>query len=136
MNTVEYFQVLDHLHSCLQMAYGEFFLDQIWMVQDNSSVHTSRLVREWLEKNPTYRLILWPSKSPDLNPIDNMWGTSTGEWENIEEGINIRTQAGLDRHLRNIWERERGRNTCQNLVNSMPNRSREVIDNDGWWTKY
>jgi hypothetical protein len=76
------------------------------MVQDNRSVHTSRIVREWLEKNPTYRLILWPSKPPNLNPIDNMWEISTGEWENIEEEINIRTRAGLDRHVRNIWERD------------------------------
>jgi uncharacterized circularly permuted ATP-grasp superfamily protein len=65
-----------------------------------------------------------------------MWGISTREWEDIEEGINIRTRAGLDRHLRNIWERQRGTNTCQNLINSMPKRLREVIDNDGWWTKY
>jgi hypothetical protein len=136
MNAVEYVQVLDHLHTCLQMTYGEDFPDEVWMVQDNSSVHTSRLVREWFEENPTYRLIPWPSKSPDLNPIENMWGISTREWEDIEEGINIRTRAGLDRHLRNIWDRQRGRNTCQNLINSMPKRLREVIDNDGWWTKY
>jgi hypothetical protein len=136
MNAVEYVQVLDHLHTCLQMTYGEDFPDEVWMVQDNSSVHTSRLVREWFEENPTYRLIPWPSKSPDLNPIENMWGISTREWEDIEEGINIRTRASLDRHLRNIWERQRGRNTCQNLINSMPKRLREVIDNDGWWTKY
>jgi hypothetical protein len=115
------------------MTYGEDFPDEIWMVQDNSSVHTSRLVMEWFEENPTHKLIPWPSKSPDLNP---MWGISTREWEDIEEGINIRTRAGLDRHLRNIWERQRGRNTCQNLINSMPKRLREVIDNDGWWTKY
>jgi hypothetical protein len=72
MNAVEYVQVLDHLHTCLQMTYGEDFPDEIWMVQDNSSVHTSRFVREWFEENPTYRLIRWPSKSPDLNPIENM----------------------------------------------------------------
>ncbi|KAH0819036.1 hypothetical protein GEV33_003755 [Tenebrio molitor] len=59
-------------HTCLQMTYGEDFPDEIWMVQDNSSVHTSRLVMEWFEENPTYKLIPWPSKSPDLNPIENM----------------------------------------------------------------
>jgi transposase len=40
--------------------------------QDNASIHTSRSTRQWLrEHNVT--LLEWPPKSPDANPIENLW---------------------------------------------------------------
>lgn len=41
--------------------------------QDNARCHTSRYTRTWLEDN-RIETIPWPAVSPDLSPIENIWG--------------------------------------------------------------
>lgn len=40
---------------------------------DNWSVHRAKKVEEYLSKQP-FETIQWPARSPDLNPIENIWG--------------------------------------------------------------
>ncbi len=72
-----------------------------------------------------------PSMSPDLNPIEHLWGIL--KWKVGEHKISIIHQ------LRDVVMEEWKRTpvaTCEALINSMPKRVKAMLENNGGHTKY
>ncbi len=72
----------------------------------------------------------WPSMSPDLNPIEHLWGIF--RWKVAGRKVSNIHQ------LRDVvmkWKRTPVA-TCEALMNSMPKRDKAVLENNGGHTKY
>lgn len=98
--------------------------------QDNDPKHTSNLAKAWFQNN-NVNVLSWPSQSPDLNPIENLWG----EVKVTIQGKNPSNKDELWTLVKSAWENipiEK----CQKLVDSMPSRCLAVIKNNGYSTKY
>lgn len=132
MNSYDYINILETslLPSVRAYAIEEPF--PINFVQDRSPIHTSRVVTNWFAHHQEFHLLNWPPKGCDINPIENLWGIMSQEWE-VEE----KTKAAIVRKCNEIWESfRRTPDICSKLVDSLPSRLQQVIQAGGGWTKY
>ncbi len=89
----------------------------------NDPKHTSKTLR--------VKVMDRPSMSPDLNPIEHLWGIL--KWKVEERKVSTIHQ------LRDVIMEEWKRTpvaTCEALVNSITKRLKAVLENNGGHTKY
>lgn len=102
-----------------------------WFQQDNAAIHSSKHTKAWFDEQGL-RVLDWPARSPDLNPIENLWGIMTREV--YAKGRQFRSVAELREAILRAWERIPLR-TLRTLISSMKNRIFQVIYNKGAYTK-
>lgn len=129
MNSTNYIELLeDVLIQHLEENVNENLIFQ----QDNASIHVSKQTKAWFAEN-NVPVMDWPACSPDLNPIENLWGLLASEV--YKHGRQFNTISDLKDCIKDSW-RKIGRSTLQTLINSMPERIFEVIKAKGGPTKY
>lgn len=133
-NAVNYVNLLEEtMLPTVRTVYPREEIPVFSYVQDNCPVHTARVVSHWFDRHEgEVTLIPWPSRSPDLNPIENLWGLMIQIWNNRNE----RTKEAIERHCNEIWDYMRGTDICSRLVASMRDRLLDVIENNGAYTRF
>src|SRR5579871_3202526 len=100
--------------------------DNSWKLQeDNDPKHTSGKVQEWKDNNDINK-ISWPSQSPDLNLMENVWAVLKANVSNYKPT----SVKHLIKIIKREWKKLDGV-FAKNLVLSMKNRISLIINNEG-----
>ena len=101
---------------------------------DNDPKHTAISVRNYLDgkvQKGHIQVIRWPSQSPDLNPIENLWNIVKMKRKEFKATSAVHLFA----KIQEIWF-DLPTETLNKLVESMPTRIQAVIAVKGGHTKY
>ncbi len=128
MNAQKYRQILiHHMVPSANLLFG----DKKWIFQqDNDPKHTARVTKNYF-RNKGLIVLEWPSQSPDLNPIENLWAIFDKSLQNRHPSNEVELMEILQDSWDNIALK-----TLRSLIKSMSRRCQAVIDANGYPTKY
>ena len=129
MKAHDYVEVLE----CeLIRLYEEIDDENLIFQQDNASIHSAKVTKKWFQRKEI-NVLPWPAVSPDLNPIENLWGVVARRV--YKDGRKFTTVEELKDGIRKAWASIDG-SLMRNLVESMPRRIFAVIQSQACSTKY
>lgn len=125
-------QYRDHVLNSVTIPFGLESIGPGFLLQDdNAPPHRCTLVDTFHEEHMKYTHMEWPSRSPDLNPIEQMW-------DQLGRAIvrrGIQRQADLIPAVMEEWDGI-PQFRVQRLIRSMRSRCDNVITASGGATKY
>lgn len=128
MNAVMY---RDILNEKLFKSVDSFQFENGWVFQqDNDPKHTAKLMKKWFEDN-NIDVMKWPSQSPDLNPIENLWRI-------LKINVHKRNPQNI-KELKAFCVEEWNRitpETCKKFTRNYAKRLHAVKQSKGFATKY
>jgi transposase len=120
------------LSDYLMPFYHAFRWDEMQFMQDGAAIHRAHVVSEFFDEQ-NIQLFDHPSLSPDLNPIENVWGYLARQV--YINGKQYFSKNELITSIKEEWAKI-PQNIIENCVKSMPKRCVEVVVKKGAKTKY
>ncbi len=128
VNTAIYQEILEHfMLPSADKLYGD--ADFIFQ-QDLAPAHTAKGTKSWFNDHGV-TVLDWPANSPDLNPIENLWGIVKRKMRDTRPSNADELKATVKETWASIPPQQ-----CHKLITSMPRRIEAVIKAKGAPTKY
>ncbi len=128
VNAAIYQELLEHLIlPSADKLYGD--ADFIFQ-EDLAPAHTAKGTKSWFNDHGV-TVLDWPANSPDLNPIENLWGIVKRKMRDTRPNNADDLKAAIKATWASIPPQQ-----CHKLITSMPRRIEAVIKAKGAPTKY
>ncbi len=128
VNAAIYQEILEHfMLPSADKLYGD--ADFIFQ-QDLAPAHTAKGTKSWFNDHGV-TVLDWPANSPDLNPIENLWGIVKRKMRDTRPNNADDLKATVKETWASIPPQQ-----CHKLITSMPHRIEAVIKAKGASTKY
>ncbi len=127
-NAAIYQEILEHfMLPSADKLYGD--ADFIFQ-QDLAPAHTAKGTKSWFNDHG-FTVLDWPANSPDLNPIENLWGIVKRKMRDTRPNNADELKVTVKETWASIPPQQ-----CHKLITSMPRRIEAVIKAKGAPTKY
>ncbi len=128
VNAAIYQEILEHfMLPSADKLYGD--ADFIFQ-QDLAPAHTAKGTKSWFNDHGV-TVLDWPANSPDLNPIENLWGIVKRKMRDTRPNNADELKATVKETWASIPPQQ-----CHKLITSMPCRIEAVIKAKGAPTMY
>ncbi len=128
VNAAIYQEMLEHfMLPSADKLYGD--ADFIFR-HDLAPAHTAKGTKSWFSDHGV-TVLDWPANSPDLNPIENLWGIVKRKMRDTRPNNTDELKATVKETWASIPPQQ-----CHKLITSMPRRIEAVIKPKGAPTKY
>ncbi len=128
VNAAIYQEILEHF---MLPSADKFYGDADFIFQqDLAPAHTAKGTKSWFNDHGV-GVLDWPANSPDLNPIENLWGIVKRKMRDTRPNNADELKATVKETWASIQPQQ-----CHKLITSMPRRIEAVIKAKGAPTKY
>ncbi len=128
VNAAIYQEILEHfMLPSADKLYGD--ADFIFQ-EDLAPAHTAKCTKSWFNDHGV-TVLDWPANSPDLNPIENLWGIVKRKMRDTRPNNADELKATVKETWASMPPQQ-----CHKLITSMPRRIEAVIKAKGAPTKY
>ncbi len=128
VNAAIYQEILEHfMLPSADKLYGD--ADFIFQ-QDLAHAHTAKGTKSWFNDHGV-TVLDWPANSPDMNPIENLWGIVKRKMRDTRPNNADDLKATVKETWASIPPQQ-----CHKLITSMPRQIEAVIKAKGAPTKY
>ncbi len=128
VNAAIYQEMLEHfILPSADKLYGD--ADFIFQ-QDLAPANTAKSTKSWFNDHGV-TVLDWPANSPDMNPIENLWGIVKRKMRDTRPNNADELKATVKETWASIPPQQ-----CHKLITSMPRRIEAVIKAKGAPTKY